>query len=246
MNKNKIIFWILGVILLWFVTYLVLNLANSNSRPATYSAGNLTIWLLEDDENSFSEISQEFKATYPQYSSKTIKVESFDDEYTYNLALTNAFIQGTAPDIFMLSNTEESVLEYAARTIDPNRISPNDFRLNYKPVFSEDLIISDDTDASQEYIIWIPFWYETLWVIYNRKYFTRPSELETWSSLVSSINALTEKSTAVVPVWLWNASSVGRYDQIISALLALEWAKWIKTTGSNEVKQVLSFYKAFW
>jgi len=109
--------------------------------------------LLEDDENSFSEISQEFKATYPQYSSKTIKVESFDDEYTYNLALTNAFIQGTAPDIFMLSNTEESVLEYAARTIDPNRISPNDFRLNYKPVFSEDLIISDDTDASQEYII---------------------------------------------------------------------------------------------
>jgi ABC-type glycerol-3-phosphate transport system substrate-binding protein len=134
------------------VIYLVLSLANSNSRPTPSSAGNLSLWLVEDDENSFSKLTQEFKEIYPQYASKSIKVESFDDEYSYNKALTNAIIQGSAPDIFMLSNTEKSVLEYAASIIDPNKISPNDFRLNYKPVFSEDLIISDTNDASQEYV----------------------------------------------------------------------------------------------
>lgn len=245
MNTNKLIFAIIWAIFLVFVVYLVMNLANSNQRQTPSASGNLTVWTLYDDENTFNEIVTDFKALYPQYASKSIAIESFSDYYTYEKALSNAILMDTAPDIFALLNTQQSLLENAATVISPLQLSPNDFRLSYKPVFSEDLIISDPENPNSEYVVWVPFWYETLGLLYNRRFFTRPSELETWSSVITAISDISERSGSIVPLALWNTSGVSRYSSVIISFFALEWAKSIMTAWSNQVQQVLSFYSAF-
>lgn len=245
MNKTKIIFAILGIILLWLIILLVTNLSNSNERRPVSSAWDLTLWTLYDDEGSFKDIVNDFKTKYPQYNSKKIEVESFWDYYTYERALSNALISESAPDIFALLNTQSSPLENAVSVISPSKISPNDFRVNYKPIFSQDLIISDPENPSSEYVVWVPFWYETLGVLYNRRYFTRPSELEDWSSVITSMKEITQRSWTIVPLAVGNASWVSRYASIIMSFLWLEGAESLKAANNNQIKQVFSFYKAF-
>lgn len=245
MNKNKIIFAILGAIVLAFVVYLAMNLANSNKQVARAPSGNLTLWLLHDKKDAFQSIIQAFKEKKPAYSSKTITVQSFTDQATYQNALAAALLKWEGPDIFSLNNSENSFLENAVSVVSPSKLSPNDFRLNYKPIFSKDLIISDTDDSSTQYVKGVPLGYETLGVIYNRKYFPRASQLADWSSFVQAIQKLSEKQNSVIPLALWNSLGVSRYSEVISSLLSLEGSDALWKAGSTEAKQVLSFYNSF-
>jgi len=246
MNTNKIIFSIVWAVLLAIIFYLVIWLSNSQKVTTQVWAGDLSVWILNDDEDLFWDFVQRFKEDLPQYSGKNITVESFSDETSYVNSLTSAFLNGVWPDIFMMSNSEESLFENQISAIRSNIISPSDFRLNYKTVFTNDLVVSNPADASEEFLRGIPVWYETLWLIYNRKFFTRPSELETWSSLIVAIKNISNRSNSIVPLALGNASWVSRSTSTIATLLWLEGATSLFTTSTNQIKQVLSFYRAFW
>jgi hypothetical protein len=95
MNKNKIIFAIIGGILLLITILIIANL-NSSNDPSTdgtkVTAGDFTIWILSDDRGDFQDFVTGFKEIYPAYSSKNIIVESFSDRQTYSNALTSAII----------------------------------------------------------------------------------------------------------------------------------------------------------
>lgn len=246
MNTNKIIFSVIWTVLLIVIFFLVTGLSGWKQTTTKIGAGDLSIWVLHDDKQKYNDFISRFKEDVPQYAGKNISVESFSDEVNYTNTLTSAFLNGEWPDIFMLSNLEVSPLENQVTILRSDVISPSDFRLNYKPVFSDDLIISNPNDPTEEFLRGVPVWYETLWLIYNRKIFTRPSELETWSSLIVAIKNISNRSTSIVPLALGNGLWVSRSSSVIATLLGLEWANSLVSTSWNQVKQVLWFYRAFW
>lgn len=92
--------------------------------------------MIQDDPAKMTQyIEENFKKAFPEYASQEIQVESFSDSYSYYASLVSAFLSGNGPDIFMIENTESSVFENQIRAIDPEVLSPNDFRVRFQPVF---------------------------------------------------------------------------------------------------------------
>jgi len=246
MNKNKIIFAILGIILLGLLILLVTNLTKSQQNTNTSSAGwAFRIWILEDEVGKFQEYMTLFKDQSQSYKNKEIMVESFSDVESYKATLTAAFLSGNGPDIFLLNNSENSPLENQIMGIDPAIVSPNDFRLRFKPVFGSDLIITDENDSTIEFLKWIPAGYETLWVFYNRKYFLRPSELNTWTDFAKEIKSIWEKYNNIIPLAIWNGATVTRVGDIMQNLFVAEGWNSLTTTTDSQTRQVLEMYKQF-
>ena len=245
MNINKLIFILLGGIVTLLLIVLALNL--QSGEPATRATtSDMQIWILEDDASDFSDIIASFQEVYPAYKWKTIKVESFYDKRSYDLALASAFLQWKWPDIFVVNNTESSPYENMIWGIDPVLVSPNDFRLRFAPVFSQDLILSDTWDSSIDFLKGIPVWFQSLGIYYNRKYFLRPSELTTWSGVSKEIQNVANKySGSIIPLALGNGKWVTRAPETLQALFALEWNTDLVGVDSNEVRDVVSMYQAF-
>ena len=107
---------------------------------------------MEDEVGKFQEYMTLFKDQSQSYKNKEIMVESFSDVESYKATLTAAFLSGNGPDIFLLNNSENSPLENQIMGIDPAIVSPNDFRLRFKPVFGSDLIITDENDSTIEFL----------------------------------------------------------------------------------------------
>ena len=245
MNINKLIFILLGGIVTLLLIVLALNLQGWESAPRA-TTSDMQIWILEDDASDFSDIITSFQEVYPAYKWKTIKVESFYDKRSYDLALASAFLQWKWPDIFVVNNTESSPYENMIWGIDPVLVSPNDFRLRFAPVFSQDLILSDTWDSSIDFLKGIPVRFQSLGIYYNRKYFLRPSELTTWSGVSKEIQNVANKySGSIIPRALGNGKWVTRAPETLQALFALEWNTDLVGVDSNEVRDVVSMYQAF-
>jgi len=248
MNINKIIFWILGAIIVVWALVLSANLwGDDKGAENANTASDFKIWIVEDDESDFSGIITDFQELYPAYKGKQIKIESFSDRRAYNLALTSAFLDNKWPDIFTISNSETSPFEKQIGGIDPARISPNDFRLRFMPIFGTDLILQSESDGNIEFLKWVPAGFESLAIYYNRKYFLKPSEMWTWGDLSLQINSIADKyNGSIVPIALWNARSVSRSSEIVSDFLTLEGNTWIIDVESSESRDVIGLYQSFW
>lgn len=247
MNKNKIIFAVIGIIFLGLVMIVVNTLATSSDKDTeARKPGNLSIWIMNDDRGTFNGYIDIFKQAYPQYVNKNITVESFSDYTTYQNALNASIIAGSAPDIFVLNNSENSIAENQILGINPAVISPNEFRTNFKPIFGEDLILTDEDDNTVEFLKGIPAGYEVLGVFYNRKYFLKPSEMETWSSIAKEVKSISAKHSRIIPMALWNGVWVTRATDIVKTLFGLEGSNTIFNFSESQAKQVLAMYSEFW
>ena len=149
MTKNKIFFIIIWILVFIGLIYFAIQLWNSGTQKTGTKAspGDFQVWILEDDIAWLKEFTDWFKESYPAYASQNIVVESFSDTQAYYNSLSSAFMQGIGPDVFVLPNSESSIFENQISVIDPNTISPNDFRLDFKPIFGNDLIVSDSEDS---------------------------------------------------------------------------------------------------
>jgi len=83
-------------------------------------------------------------------------VESFSDLHTYKNALMSAFFRGEAPDVFVMQSGDTSLFDDTIQVLDPNSVSPNDFRKDFYGVFGDDLIITSDNDKKTEYLKGVP------------------------------------------------------------------------------------------
>ncbi len=246
MNKNKIIFAIIAVVLVWLITILVINLnSGRNNNVRTNSTWDFKIWILDDSETDFTNFVTWFKTANPSFATKNILVESFSDTQTYINTLTSAIASWNAPDIFMLNNSESWVLENQILWIDPTVISPNDFRLRFDPIFWSDLIITDETDSTVEFLKGVPAGYEALGIFYNRKYFLRPSDMRTWSDFAKEVKTISNKYSNIIPIALWNGAWVTRAVDAITSLIVLEGKDSLTTSDASQVRQVLAMYNAF-
>lgn len=247
MTRNKIIFSILGIILLGIILYIAFSLwgNTSNTNTPTQKSGDMTIWLLGSDKKWFEDLIKKFAEAAPDYAKETIIVENFDDPETYKNTLTAAFSKGQAPDLFVIQNDEDSLFEDQIRVIDPSYIAPSNFKLRYKALFAQDLVVSDPNDASVEFLKWVPLGYQTPAIIYNKRYFLKPTELETWSDFSVEVSSIAEKYSTLVPIALGNGKNVTHSSDIVSALFVSGGAQGLEDLNSGVLQDTLGFYNSF-
>lgn len=261
MNKNKlilgIIVWIIIVIIIWIVANL--NSTDTKTWGKSSNATDYSIWLYQDDADGFIEVLNSFKTKYPQYTNTTFNVESFSDYEDYTYALQSAFAKESAPDLFVLNNSEkQSILWDYTYWINPTVVNPNDFRKKYLWVFSEDLIeVTESWDWDEtkkvEYLKWLPVWYETLGIYYNKsKRYNRiktlnSSTFESIGSLNSVISSLKEQYPNAIPLAIWNGSTVRSVSDIISQFFLLEnGITSIDDITWWKMKSALTSYMLYW
>lgn len=243
-NKNKLIFAIIWVIILLSITFLLITMNSVDKTNTTKSwSDDFKIWIVWDKAESLNDFIEWFKKVYPSYKNKNIIVESFNSYEDYTYTLISSLSSGKWPDLFVLNNSEKkSVFSDQILWIDQNIVNPNDFRKRYKWVFSDDLIsvYSDENNTSKEYVVWLPIWYETLWVYYNRRY-VKSTDLNNISTMNNVISDLKNKYSDLIPIWIWNGSTVLNASDIITQFFMLEWwVTWLWNLNTNVFKS------AFW
>jgi hypothetical protein len=243
MNKNKIIFWIIWVILLIVLVYTIISI---NKKSSTWSnkAWKFNIWIIWDKVDSTEKIIANFKKLNTKYSNIDIKIEAFKNFDDYSYALTSSIFSGKSPDIFMLNNNEkDSIFSKQTIWINPESVNPSDFRKKYKGIFADDLISSS---WSIEYLTWLPVWYETLWIFYNRRY-VKDSELSSIAWLNNIVADLKDKYPDIIPIGIWNWSTVFWVADIITQFFMLdEWVLSLNDLVWKKSIQWLSSYFVYW
>ncbi len=245
LNKKKIIFIIIAIILLIWVVILISIIKDSGKTTKKWANGNLTIWIFWDKKEDFLNFSNDFKKdTWNK--NLTINIESFNSWEDYNLALASAISAWKAPDIFVLNSWETSLFENQAVVLDPIKFNPDKFRNEYKAFIEDKLIIGTVIDEEkwkkQEFVMWIPVWYETLWIFYNRLKWIQPSDFDSWSSLYARIQKLKERRPDIVPFAIWRWSTVKYSSEIITQFFMLENASSLDEVTQAKAKSVLSTY----
>lgn len=247
-NKNKIIFWIVGGILLLSVIFLLIMINSSmNSGNEQVSRENtIRVWMVWTPFES-SQLVNNFKWVYPAYKNKSFIFEFFPNYEDYNLTLSSAIISWEAPDIFVLNNNvKTTIFDNQIVWIRNSKVNPNDFRKIYKEFFGEDLIESFTLESStMEQLKWIPIWYEPLWIFYNRRYI-KNSDLSNLSSLNSLISSLKSSYSWVIPLWIWNGTTVLGSADILTQFFMLSWANSVSNLIWNPLKEWLASYLSYW
>lgn len=247
-NKNKLIFAVIWGIILLFTIFIIINLWNSDKNKTNTSISDFTIWTIWEKWTNFNDVISWFKEIYPNYSNYNIKVETFSDYNDYYYSLISSIISWKSPDLFVLNNNEKnSVFLEQVTGIDPSVISPNDFRKKYKWVFSDDLIETYEQEwDTKEFLVWVPVWYETLGVFYNRKYI-KTSDLDSMSSLNSKVAELKKTRSNIVPIAIGNWSTVYNAADIVTQFFLLEdWVSWLSDLAWPKLKQSLAAYLLYW
>lgn len=249
MNKNKLIFAIIWLILLWLLLFIISSLNKwKSSKSANNAPSDFSIWMIWDNLDWANQVINDFKSLNKEYSKKNIKVEVFSNFDDYNLTLMSAIASWKAPDVFVLNNNEKySVFTNQTIWINPKYLNPNDFRKKFKWVFSDDLILSTtEWEKTQEFLKWVPVWYETLWIFYNRRY-VKASELTSLSALNNVVANLKNKKPNLIPIWIWNGSTVYSAWDIVTQFFMLEdWVDSLSKVTWNKLKQSISSYFLFW
>ena len=253
MNKNKIIFWTIWVLLLALILWGVSLLNKSTDQiknPKNTAVWAVNIWILDDNKTKFNDIINDFKAKNKSFATTTINIESFSNYADYYNTLSTSFIVGKSPDVFVLNNNEEPIFLEQVDAISPTEIDPNNFRKWFLQFFWDDLIQSAPITTEQgekkvEFLVWIPAGYETLWLFYNRRY-VQAKDVTSWAAINSVIKTIKEKNSDVTPIALWNGSTVPYAADIITQFFLLDGLTGLDKTEGNKMKQGLSSFMVFW
>jgi hypothetical protein len=94
-------------------------------------------------------------------------------------------------------------------------------------------------------LIWVPVWYEVLWIYYNFQKVKR-SDLDNLSSLNNIVAKLKNSNSGVIPIWIWNGTTVYNSADIVTQFFMLSWANSISAVTWNALKEWLASYLAYW
>lgn len=251
-NKNKIIFaviWVLALIALIYLVSLMNGATKKSKVPQKTTSSNFSIWIVEDEKEKFTEILKKFKDKNKAYTNINFVVENFSDYEEYFYTLQSAIIAGKEPDVFMLNNNEKSGLEEQVSGLDPAIVNAQNFRKEFKTFFGEDLIRTtsiknpDDPEKEEivEFLAWIPLGYETLWIFYNRRYI-ESKDVASWASISDATKQLKETNSDIIPLALWNGSTVPYSYDILTQFFMLDDIVSFEKAEGNKMKQWLTTY----
>ncbi len=242
MNKNKILFIIIVVVLGLFLGFLFNALtwdSSSTNTTQTGWSGELKIWTFWDDTAGMQSLLEDFKQAYPQYWNSVFNIQNFSDYSTYISTLTSAISKNSAPDIFVLNNNDTSVFSDQTVAVPNTIINASDFRKKYKAVFWEDLITSFGEDG--EFVSGVPIGYESLGIFYNRK-FVKSSELTSQASLSSLVSTISQKYDDKIGIALWNGSTIVDSADIITQYFLLSWIDNLVDLEDKAIKTAMETY----
>jgi len=248
-NKNKmILFVVLGLLL--FTAILIAFTLKTDTSDWKISKTNwpLYVWMIGWNSKSNSEIIKNFQDSDPLYSNQSIIIQNFYSYKSYYDALILSFIQWDTPDIFVLNNSEYYPLFTSqVAWINPAYVSPSKFRTTYEWVFSDDLILSKWTWRDRvDFLAWLPMWYETLWIFYNRKY-VKSKDVSSLSSINNLMSELKRKKPNIAPVWIWNGSTViDSWDIITQFFMFNEDVLSIADLTWKLLKEAFGIYFLYW
>jgi len=246
MNKKKIFF----LAILWFfvlIIVLIVSFINWWEKTDIWNktSGNFKIWILNDSVDDFSLYIEDFKKA-SWVINFAPKIESFDNYDEYNSALASAIIKGEAPDLYMLNNNEKSIFLENAIWIDPEVISPDDLRTYFKPFFWDDLILSTWVDdLKKEFLVWIPFWFETLGLYFNFRRINDVKKLNNFPNIENYITELHDSKPELTALWIWRWTTVENSSDIITQFIMSDQVKDLSMVNSSNIKNVFSEYFNF-
>jgi len=243
MNNKKIIF----LAILWVIVFIIITVIiiwttwNNNKKNTSIVSNNFKIWILDDSIEDFNLFLEEFKKD-SGLSNITVIVESFSDYSEYNKALASAIIKWEAPDLYMLNNNEKSIFLENAIWIDPSIISPDDLRTYFKPFFGDDLIMSVWEEEKTEFVVWVPFGFETMWLYYNFKRVNDVKKLWSFPKLQEVISDFNDNKPWYTALWIWLWTTVENSEDIITQFIMSSWIKNISLLWSAEINSSFSEY----
>lgn len=249
LNKNKLIFWIVWLIFVVMIIFLVfmVNSWKNNDKTDTSTENTIKIWMVWEPFNASNFINS-FKELHTAYKDKNITIEIFPGYEEYTETLASALLVWQWPDIFVLNNNDKSSIFLDQIVwVQSDIVNPSDFRKKYNWFFANDLIESyqDEKSVTKEHLIWVPVWYETLWVYYNRK-FLKNTDLENLSAMNNVIADLKNKHVNIIPIGIWNWTTVYNSADIVTQFFMLSWANWISEVNWTSLKEWLSSYLSYW
>lgn len=252
MNKNKIIFailwWVAVFALLLGVMYL--NSTTTQKKTTKLVNGTISLWMVGDNKDTFQQIITDFKNQNKDFAAANVTVESFASQEEYNLALSSAFVKGKAPDIFVLNSNEETSFEDQISWLPPSVIDPQNFRKNFKEFFGDKLIktapwaSTDKSTAPVEFVEWVPVWYETLGILFNRRYF-ESKDMESWSNITQAAMTITSKDPTIIPIAMGNGSVTPFASDIISQFFMLGGFSSLDQVEGTKMKEALATYLSY-
>jgi len=257
MNKNKIIFAVIGIIILIVIIVLVFALKNATPKTAKTNLPPFRLWIYQDSDKKFSDFLGDFKTAYPQYKDTTFDVKTFATYEQYFYTLSAALLRGEWPDMFVLNNNDAPVFSSHIMKISPSDIDPDAFLKDYEDIFGAELIAQVDGETPDapkiDYVVGIPMGYETLAVFYNtglhRKTFddTRPAKVTKWEDLDDILNSLKlakrNGESPAIPIALWDGSTTRYSPDIFAQFLMLEQARNITDTNARLGKDSMGKYQ---
>jgi ABC-type glycerol-3-phosphate transport system substrate-binding protein len=243
MNKKKIIFLaILWAILFIIIVVLIVWMASNKTVNNKLSANDFKIWILDDSVEDFNLFIEDFKKD-SGLKNLPITVESFSDYGEYNRALASAIIKGEAPDLYMLNNNEKSIFLENATWIDPSVISPDDLRSYFKTFFWDDLILTNGEGKEKiEFLVWVPFGFETLWLYYNARLVPDLKKLKSFPKIGEAIEYIDDNKPGITALWIWLWTTVVNSEDIITQFIMSSWIKNISLLSSSDINSSFSEY----
>ena len=220
MNSNKLMYILVGVIVVAVFATIVLvlrNVGQTTAKPVT-----LQFWGVFDNRNAFDKVISDFKIQNPGID---VKYQLFTYEQ-YESGFVNALAAGAGPDILMIHNTwlpkHGDKLAPMPATGVPDTKNPftiQSFKDQFVDVAYQDLVYNNQ-------IYGLPLYVDTLGLYYNKDLFnsagiTRPPQ--TWVEVNSDVQLLTkfDKSGNIIQSGfsLGTARNIGRSTDILMNMM---------------------------
>lgn len=239
MSLRKIIFLIIiGITLLWII--IGITLLWSKSEKKVEIPKEITIWITDGSTEWYTDIIAWFKTFAPEYKNTKINIEKkISDPIRYRTILLSTLTDGTGPDIFMLNSWDDKVLEWKREPIPESILPIANFEKENEEIFQGLLTGSSDKEGNWTFLMWVPLWYETLGIFYN-KWLLR-SIPKTWDEVESLYSQDLGSGRYPTNLGLWPRYTPNALDVI--AGFSTEDFPWYKTLWSSN--GILASYLGF-
>lgn len=198
----------------------------------------LEYWGLWEPTEVMQQVIDGFESENPGIEVNYVKQSHID----YRERLQTAFQSGSGPDLFRFHASWVPMLRTNLDPIPASVVSTEDFRNNYYPVVTDQLV------SSGQYV-GLPLMYDGLVLYYNEDILTTASETppKTWPELRSLAIKLTVPSATGIQrggLAIGNATNVEHFSDILATLI-LQNGGDATQADSVEVRDALLFYTNF-
>lgn len=215
MASRKIIFFVVVGISAILIILGIISIANKEGKIKDNKLTSLSIWVVWGTTEDYWKVFSGFNGIDPIYKETVLDIRVFPNYSSYRDILLSTLADGNGPDIFMIEGGGDDVLSQKSVAVPEPYISLVDFEKRFEDIFLTLLSTVWEGKEMKKTLLWVPLWYETLWLFYNKAFFsTLP---KTWNE----IDLLYTNALWYFPVniWLWPRYTPDATDIIAYFLL---------------------------